>query len=68
MGSKGARNVMRSVSQVFKSLLPHRFREPPLIGEAWNVDDELNNFAPGMAPPSAQKTLRWASSDTSTRP
>ncbi|CAE7714679.1 unnamed protein product, partial [Symbiodinium pilosum] len=30
--------------QVFKSLLPHRFLDPPLIGEAWNVDTELANF------------------------
>ena len=38
------------VAQVFKSLLPHRFLEPPLIGEAWNVDEELNHFAAWMAP------------------
>lgn len=30
--------------QVFKSLLPHRFLEPPLVGDSWNVDDELSNF------------------------
>jgi hypothetical protein len=32
--------------QVFKSLLPHRFLEPPLVGDSWNVDDELSNFVP----------------------
>ena len=35
---------INSSSQVFKSLLPHRFLDPPLIGEAWNVDTELANF------------------------
>ncbi|CAK9076135.1 unnamed protein product [Durusdinium trenchii] len=30
--------------QVFKSLLPHRFHDPSLVGESWNVDEELGNF------------------------
>jgi len=30
--------------QVFKSLLPHRFLDPPVIGDVWNVDTELAGF------------------------